>query len=148
MAEEIFGFTADDVRRIRKAVEFYESYQRNIRERRERTPATVDGIDYVTGTLTEDLDFQSLAMMTLDTPIDDGTTELEVYGRWFEALSGDKIGATYNPYTDQYDADRRVCDPDSAGSDDIDGGSASGGGGTEDGGDAGTGGGDLDGGTP
>jgi hypothetical protein len=151
VAEQVYGFGAEDVRRLRKMLAFYESFMRKPDMRRPQMPATVHGLDYVYGTLTSDLAIDGTGTMDPDMPVDAGESgSMEVYGRWFSASTGDIVGATFNPYTDQWDVDRKRCEFDETdgGSDDIDGGSAGDGGDTEDGGDPDTGGGDLDGGTP
>jgi hypothetical protein len=56
MPDDLFGFNAEDIRRIRKAVEFYEQFQHRQVMRRPQMPASVEGVVYVTGILDEDLD--------------------------------------------------------------------------------------------
>jgi hypothetical protein len=147
MADEVFGFTIEDIRRIRKAVAFTESFQVKQTMRRPQMPATAEGISYIVGTLTEDMPFNNTADITLDDALDDGTTEITVLGIAFSALDGDKIGALYYPPDEVYHAIWKVCE-DVEEEEDEDGGSAEGGGDTEDGGTPEDPDGDLDGGTP
>jgi len=151
MPDDVFGFNSQDIVRIRKALEFIESFQRKPDMRRTNLPATVYGLDYIYGTLAADLALGASAELTVDSPIDealeDSETSVQVFGRWFSAVSGDEVGATWNPFTETWDVDRKVCE-DEPDADNEDGGNAAGGGDTEDGGTPDTGGGDLDGGTP
>jgi hypothetical protein len=148
MPDEVFGLKREDVERLKKALAFFESFQRKQDIRRPRMPATAEGLNYVYGTLAEALPFQdTVADMTLDTTLDDATSTVEVYGRWFSAESGDEIGCLYDPFNERFDACFKVCPEDPA-ADSIDGGTAAASGGTEDGGTPAAGSGDLDGGTP
>jgi hypothetical protein len=146
MADEVFGFTIEDIRRIRKAVAFTESFQVQQTMRRPQVPATAEGINYIVGTLTEDTPFNNTADITLDDALDDGTTTITVLGIAFSALDGDKIGALYYPPDEVYHAIWKVCEEVEE-EEDEDGGSWGEEGDTEDGGSWATGSGDLDGGT-
>jgi hypothetical protein len=106
------------------------------------------GIPYVDGTLTEDATdhTNSFGANITGTDLWEEVTA-EVYFPYFLADSGDTFGAVWNTARRRLEAIAKTC-PDDPAADSIDGGTASGGGGTEDGGTPGTGSGDLDGGTP